>query len=613
MSYQSLYRKYRPAHLDEVVGQEHVVNVLKNSVTKNKISHAYLFCGPRGTGKTSIAKLFARAVNCENPDQVICGVCDNCKAVADGTHPDLIEIDAASNNGVDEIRGLIEKVKYTPILGKYKVYIIDEVHMLSQGAFNALLKTLEEPPSHVVFILATTEIHKVLPTIISRCQRYDFNRIGEKDIANRLDYVLEREHVEAEAGVSNLIATLSGGGLRNALTILEQAIVLADDQITISQIYDTNGIITVEDKINLFNSILNQDMEVLVDQITRMNEKSVNIDRLMMDLVSGLKDSIIYTHTKLSNLVNENEIEFIKYLDNSIHVNERLVIIETLLGYADKMKFSQNQATYFEVAMVDVYNSFSNTVHQPKVILNQPKENTVSAEAIYRAENNMKENANNSALFDKTEPMKKNKPVETNDEKIKQEVSDDVLEDTEIDEMEITIEKTVLEANNTQAPDALLAVEDVVQYMVSADKAMRIKDEAAYQNIDRYKIDLTWARPSRLISGGKLVLSSSFFAVFALSNEAAVREVAELRNQGELYQFSEVLFGEQKQILAITQNMYTEAVSKFLQMTKDGNLPEPLEPKVYTFGTETKEEETKDESLEKVKELFGEIVEIVES
>lgn len=613
MSYQSLYRKYRPAHLDEVVGQEHVVNVLKNSVTKNKISHAYLFCGPRGTGKTSIAKLFARAVNCENPDQVICGVCDNCKAVADGTHPDLIEIDAASNNGVDEIRGLIEKVKYTPILGKYKVYIIDEVHMLSQGAFNALLKTLEEPPSHVVFILATTEIHKVLPTIISRCQRYDFNRIGEKDIANRLDYVLESEHVEAEAGVSNLIATLSGGGLRNALTILEQAIVLADDQITISQIYDTNGIITVEDKINLFNSILNQDMEVLVDQITRMNEKSVNIDRLMMDLVSGLKDSIIYTHTKLSNLVNENEIEFIKYLDNSIHVNERLVIIETLLGYADKMKFSQNQATYFEVAMVDVYNSFSNTVHQPKVILNQPKENTVSAEAIYRAENNMKENANNSALFDKTEPMKKNKPVETNDEKIKQEVTDDVLEDTEIDEMEITIEKTVLEANNTQAPDALLAVEDVVQYMVSADKAMRIKDETAYQNIDRYKIDLTWARPSRLISGGKLVLSSSFFAVFALSNEAAVREVAELRNQGELYQFSEVLFGEQKQILAITQNMYTEAVSKFLQMTKDGNLPEPLEPKVYTFGTETKEEETKDESLEKVKELFGEIVEIVES
>lgn len=613
MSYQSLYRKYRPAHLDEVVGQEHVVNVLKNSVTKNKISHAYLFCGPRGTGKTSIAKLFARAVNCENPDQVICGVCDNCKAVADGTHPDLIEIDAASNNGVDEIRGLIEKVKYTPILGKYKVYIIDEVHMLSQGAFNALLKTLEEPPSHVVFILATTEIHKVLPTIISRCQRYDFNRIGEKDIANRLDYVLESEHVEAEAGVSNLIATLSGGGLRNALTILEQAIVLADDQITISQIYDTNGIITVEDKINLFNSILNQDMEVLVDQITRMNEKSVNIDRLMMDLVSGLKDSIIYTHTKLSNLVNENEIEFIKYLDNSIHVNERLVIIETLLGYADKMKFSQNQATYFEVAMVDVYNSFSNTVHQTKVILNQPKENTVSAEAIYRAENNMKENANNSSLFDKTEPMKKIKPVETNDEKIKQEVTDDVLEDTKIDETEITIEKTVLEANNTQAPDALLAVEDVVQYMVSADKAMRIKDEAAYQNIDRYKIDLTWARPSRLISGGKLVLSSSFFAVFALSNEAAVREVAELRNQGELYQFSKVLFGEQKQILAITQNMYTEAVSKFLQMTKDGNLPEPLEPKVYTFGTETKVEETKDESLEKVKELFGEIVEIVES
>lgn len=600
MSYQSLYRKYRPAHLDEVVGQEHVVNVLKNSITKNKISHAYLFCGPRGTGKTSIAKLFARAVNCENPDQVICGTCDNCLAVADGTHPDLIEIDAASNNGVDEIRGLIEKVKYTPILGKYKVYIIDEVHMLSQGAFNALLKTLEEPPSHVVFILATTEIHKVLPTIISRCQRYDFNRIGEVDIAKRLDYVLNNENVEAEQGVSKLIASLSGGGLRNALTILEQAIVLADDQITVNQIYDTNGIITDQDKINLFDSIREQKMEALVNQIAMMNEKSVNIDRLMMDLVSGLKDSIIYSHTKSDALVNENSLMFIHYLAETLQVHERLKVIEKLLSYTDKMKFSQNQSTYFEVAMVDVFNSFSNK----NVNLNQQTELTMTAEQIYRAENNIKPQKPKTST--QIEVIKKPAPVEE---------SVPFEEDKDIDsvEEEIVIETQVLSEVSTEQTESFLTVDDVVRYMVTADKAIRIQDDASYQEIDRYKVDLKWARASRLISGGKLVLSSHFFAVIALINEAAVREVAEQRNQIELYNFSKVLFGDEKQILAITQEMYSEAVSKFLVLSKENALPEPMEPKTFHDTTQVEEREQKDESLEKVKELFGGIVEIIES
>lgn len=600
MSYQSLYRKYRPAHLDEVVGQEHVVNVLKNSITKNKISHAYLFCGPRGTGKTSIAKLFARAVNCENPDQVICGTCDNCLAVADGTHPDLIEIDAASNNGVDEIRGLIEKVKYTPILGKYKVYIIDEVHMLSQGAFNALLKTLEEPPSHVVFILATTEIHKVLPTIISRCQRYDFNRIGEVDIAKRLDYVLNNENVEAEQGVSKLIASLSGGGLRNALTILEQAIVLADDQITVNQIYDTNGIITDQDKINLFDSIREQQMEALVNQIAMMNEKSVNIDRLMMDLVSGLKDSIIYSHTKSDALVNENSLMFIHYLAETLQVHERLKVIEKLLSYTDKMKFSQNQSTYFEVAMVDVFNSFSNK----NVNLNQRTEPTMTAEQIYRAENNIQpqkpKNSTQIEVIKKPEPVEESVPFE---------------EDKDIDsvEEEMVIETQVLSEVSTEQTESFLTVDDVVRYMVTADKAIRIQDDASYQELDRYKVDLKWARASRLISGGKLVLSSHFFAVIALVNEAAVREVAEQRNKIELYNFSKVLFGDEKQILAITQEMYSEAVSKFLVLSKENALPEPMEPKTLHDTTQVEEREQKDESLEKVKELFGGIVEIIES
>ena len=187
MAYQALYRKYRPTNFDEVVGQTHIIQTLKNAIVQNRIAHAYLFCGPRGTGKTSIAKIFAKTLNCTNNQDAPCGVCENCKMAANGSHPDIIEIDAASNNGVDEVRNLIDKVKYAPMQGKYKIYIIDEVHMMTPEAFNALLKTLEEPPAHIVFILATTEPHKILPTIISRCQRFDFKRVDEHDIISRLE------------------------------------------------------------------------------------------------------------------------------------------------------------------------------------------------------------------------------------------------------------------------------------------------------------------------------------------------------------------------------------------------------------------------------------------
>ena len=192
MAYKSLYRTYRPQTFKDVAGQEAIITTLKHAIDEKKIAHAYLFCGPRGTGKTTVAKLLAKAVNCIG-DPKPCGECENCKQIENGTHPDVIEIDAASNNGVEEVRSLIDKVKYAPTQGQYKVYIIDEVHMMSPGAFNALLKTLEEPPAHVIFILATTEPHKILPTIISRCQRFDFTRLTDQEMVQRMQYVLKEE------------------------------------------------------------------------------------------------------------------------------------------------------------------------------------------------------------------------------------------------------------------------------------------------------------------------------------------------------------------------------------------------------------------------------------
>ena len=223
MSYTALYRKWRPASFEDVKGQDHIVKTLKNQVESGRIGHAYLFCGTRGTGKTSIAKIFARAVNCEHPkDGSPCNECETCKRIKEGASLNVVEIDAASNNGVENIREIREQVQYPPTEGKYRVYIIDEVHMLSIGAFNALLKTLEEPPSYVIFILATTEVHKIPITILSRCQRYDFKRISLDTIAGRLKELTEAEHIEAEERALRYVAKAADGSMRDALSLLDQ-------------------------------------------------------------------------------------------------------------------------------------------------------------------------------------------------------------------------------------------------------------------------------------------------------------------------------------------------------------------------------------------------------
>ncbi len=248
MSYTALYRKFRPSEFSDVKGQDHIVTTLKNQIRADRIGHAYLFCGTRGTGKTSIAKIFARAVNCENVrDGSPCGECASCRAIASGSSMNVAEIDAASNNGVDNIREIREEVAYSPAEGKYKVYIIDEVHMLSIGAFNALLKTLEEPPSYVIFILATTEAHKIPITILSRCQRYDFRRITTETIAARLQELMEEEQVEVEERALTYVAKAGDGSMRDALSLLDQCIAFyLGQKLTYDHVLEVLGAVDVE-------------------------------------------------------------------------------------------------------------------------------------------------------------------------------------------------------------------------------------------------------------------------------------------------------------------------------------------------------------------------------
>lgn len=322
MSYTALYRKFRPTVFEDVKGQEHIVTTLKNQIRSGRTSHAYLFCGTRGTGKTTIAKIFAKAVNCEHPvDGSPCGECAICKSIAAGTSMNVIEIDAASNNGVDSIRQIVEEVNYSPAEGKYKVYIIDEVHMLSIGAFNALLKTLEEPPAYVIFILATTEVHKIPITILSRCQRYDFRRISIDTIADRLKELTQKEQVQIEEKAVRYIAKVADGSMRDALSLLDQCIAFYFEQeLTYDKVLDVLGAVDTEVFSRMLREILKGDaaaaLGVLQDIVLQGRELSQFVtdfawylrNLLLIKSADGVEDIIDVSSDNLVRLKEEADL-----------------------------------------------------------------------------------------------------------------------------------------------------------------------------------------------------------------------------------------------------------------------------------------------------------------
>ncbi len=323
--YRALYRKYRPLTFDDVVGQEHIVETVKNQVMSNKIYHAYMFTGTRGTGKTTCAKILARAVNCENPKNGNpCNECATCKSILNGSLTDVYEIDAASNNGVDSIRELREDVIFTPALAKYKVYIIDEVHMLSTQAFNALLKTLEEPPEHIIFIFATTEINKVLPTILSRCQRFDFKRITVKDIKSRILKVAGSENVKIDDSAAALIARLADGAMRDALSILDRCLV-GSDEITLDTVERIAGICSYDDMAYAIQAVADNDTASVLDFYSKCRSDSKEAVSVFSELCSYFRDMIVIKLVGNSDALpdyDEQRLEKLKKLSDSFELEE---------------------------------------------------------------------------------------------------------------------------------------------------------------------------------------------------------------------------------------------------------------------------------------------------
>ena len=356
--HKALYRAYRPQNFEDVVGQEHIIRTLKNQIENNNVGHAYLFSGTRGTGKTSTAKIFARAVNCENStNQEPCNECEVCKDILNDNIMDVVEIDAASNNSVDDIRELRENVKYSPTKAKYKVYIIDEVHMLSQGAFNALLKTLEEPPSYIIFILATTEPHKIPATILSRCQRFDFKRVTVKDMTARMQKICNEENIVVEDKALNLVARNSQGALRDALSILDQCISFGDNKIEYKDVVELLGTVNVEQLFELAKCIIEQDTRQSLQILNEFVIWGKDIRNLINDLIDHFRNLMI---CKVSNDLDEvialpeETIDQLREQSKTVNNNDLIRILNILSETQDNIRIASNPRVVAEITMMKI-------------------------------------------------------------------------------------------------------------------------------------------------------------------------------------------------------------------------------------------------------------------
>ena len=579
MAYKTLYRVYRPQKFEDVAGQEHIITTLKHAVEENKISHAYLFCGPRGTGKTTIAKLLAKAINCDK-DVKPCDDCDNCNQITKGTHPDVIEIDAASNNGVDEVRSLIEKVKYAPTQGRYKVYIIDEVHMMSTGAFNALLKTLEEPPAHVVFILATTEPHKILPTIISRCQRFDFTKITLEDIVNRMKVVVHEEGYRCDHEALEMIAKLADGGMRDALSILEQCLAYNDKHLTVHDVNHIYGILSLDKKIDLIKVMLNKDMKTSLSMLEKMKMNGVDIKRLTLDLVDILKDVVIYKNTDDASLMFILSKTHLNMISPYMSCEEAFAFIDILMDASEKYAKVINPAIYFELAILKMCNH----VKDEKVVYVE------------------KQQSNDKGTVITEEP--KIDDVE--------EYNEDVIEDSV--EEDIPVFEFEKEEEVEEEVDGNIKVDqsDIMNILVQANRKILENIQERWPIIKRYLANLNTAKSASMLCDGTAVAACQGGLIIAFEFEPAVNAVNYYKNYNQLSQFLSEILGDEYKFIAIQQDEWIKTRSHFIELKKAGKLPAPREITLKHIDGKNINTVELNEAQQFAVDLFGDIVEFRE-
>jgi len=572
MAYKALYNKYRSQTFDELVGQEAVVTTLKNALRTNKISHAYLFSGPRGTGKTSVARLFSKALNCEEGLGHQCNNCENCKLISEGNHPDVVEIDAASNSGVDEVRNLIDKVKYSPIKGRYKIYIIDEVHMMTNSAFNALLKTLEEPPEYVIFILCTTEPYKLLPTILSRCQRFEFKKIPNATLKNLITRVLANENVKAEDEAVDLIVELANGGARDALSILDQLIAYCGELINVKDIESVFGLTSIEEKIEMLTYVSNKDTLSLLNFYSKINKRNVNIERLNNELLDVLKDTLIYEKIKGTSLLEVTSEEEAKVI-SSLFTEEKLInMIELLLKCENDFKTTNNPNFLFEIYLLKLLddknvkeviyvNDKSLTVN--KEISNDP----VSKKTPIPATLEIKENSNIDKPHTATKLAEKKVEFSITDVKdltILPPLFPDEKETKKAEEKS----PLITEGDTYSIDDTTL-----IKLMVSGNKQVREELMKRWQYLDMFKTDKDLGPFAMLLKDGSpYVMTENVLIVsFNFDHQAFKCNIKD--NQDDFEKVLSKLIGKNIFIYGINRKVLTDITHEFLNLKQVNKLP----------------------------------------
>ena len=433
-----MYRAYRPQTFDEVVGQQNIIKTLKNAIAEDKISHAYLFCGPRGTGKTSLARLFAKALNCQEGIGHQCNHCASCTAITNGEHPDVVEIDAASNSGVDNVRALIQQINYQPIMGRYKIYIIDEVHNMSNDAFNSLLKTLEEPPEYVVFILATTEPQKIIPTILSRVQRFDFSKISNADLIRNMKNILKKENTDYEEEALEIIANLADGGVRDSLSLLDQVLSYCHNKITTSDVYSLFGLLTLKDKMDYVKLIKERNLKDLLAKFNSDYSKGLDIAKLHSDLIKIYKDYLVYALTKDDSVLSVIKPE--TYKECKLSLKEINFNLQTLVK--SNMEYNRVTSLYnhFELTLINLISALQlkdeEVNPEPRKIEKHEVMHTPlldEEDPDYSYEEPAPVEQKPVKQEKKVEKVKKSEPVKAEKKEPKQEVVEDNFDDVPLD------------------------------------------------------------------------------------------------------------------------------------------------------------------------------------
>ena len=563
MAYKALYRTYRPSRFDEVAGQKHIVKTIQNALKTGKIAHAYLFAGPRGTGKTTMAKLLAKALNCEEGIGCQCNQCKNCVAINEGTHPDVIEIDAASNNGVDQVRDIVEKVKYSTILGRYKVYIIDEVHMMTPGAFNALLKTLEEPPEHVIFILATTEPHKILPTILSRCQRYDFSKVSDEDIKDRLKTVLGLEMIEYNEDAIETIIKLADGGMRDALSILDQVLAYSGNKLSANDVLEIFSLESKEEKIALLNSITNGDVSDVLNRMNKYIDKGTDIKRLTEDLLRILKDLLIFVNTRKVSLLQELSEDDAKRLANKVKPKQAMEMIDILMSANKDYKTVTAINPLFEITLLKLVTLFG--------IKNNEETSKEMKNIRVEPEIEQDDNKTND-VFEEPKPEPKPKAVQPS------------LFDPE-PKTKIVLEKNLVIPKKVGGDDFFHIDDDfMVEIMVTAKKELKNQLMEKWQLLKRFVPHPELGKAAALLMDSHPLVASNKILIIECSLPSTVEKVNDKKIQNKLQSVVSSAFDNKMFVYAVSRNDSVDFQKKYVDLLSINKLPNAKDIEIEFLG-----------------------------